>query len=602
MYNVIKNIICGKFDNCIDMNIPNIKKTRIGSINPNKLTKNKYIPISTNGRMVKFEDKIYSIDDLFRFLHINNINDLIVLTGYEKNLILEKSIDFDIKIHVFEFIYPIFNEIRYISNIEKNYSKLLEVIKIIDNLGIKGKTLGNNLSTNNLFKIERKLRFKNNLDYFFTFSYKGGYQEVFKLKEERSDRIVIAFDFNSMYASNMDGYFLEPRYIKYINLRGKNINIENLKNGMYRVILKRPKDTFFLKFHPFKYVRLRSSFYFNLEKEQCIEILIFKNEIEYYGSFFESIDIIEGFYSNKKIKHPLYEYAKSMYIDRTQYTINYMKSLCKFKLVTIHGSTNMKNYINLYFKTKSEMIDYVSSKFMIQFPEDMSEDYKLSLICDSNIFSFQKKNNTYKAKIINYNSHSVIYSLSSQIIANSRIKMLKTIELFLKHESVEICYCNIDSLHISIKKDEVDSFLQHNSNLISNKLGCLKIESISNKGYWFDIGRYWLLGDNGVDIFKNVYFNRKGNKTPFIKDAKVKYIYKSESFSYVKSIYISLYNSFSYSKKVNVDNKNIDNIDFFRYNHHEINELDVAKQSYTKEILSSKKLKIDLYNKLSTVK
>ena len=60
-----------------------------------------------------------------------SINNLIVLTIKEKNLILDTLIDFDIKIEIFELKYPIFNDIKYISNIHKNYDKLNSVLKNI---------------------------------------------------------------------------------------------------------------------------------------------------------------------------------------------------------------------------------------------------------------------------------------------------------------------------------------------------------------------------------------------------------------------------------------------------------------------------------------
>jgi len=602
-----QNIVCGKFDRNINLNISrssNIKeRIRIGSINPKNLKYKKFIPIATDGRVILYDNKIYSVREFLSTCNMQILNKLIVLTNRERNSILDELVDFDLRISVFETKYPIFNHIKYLSDIHKNYYELNRLLGVIEKIGIKGNGLAHYISNKHLFKIERKLRFKNRLDYFFAFAHKGGYQEVFKLKEERKDRVVIAFDFNSMYVDCMLGDFVEPKSVIYDDFRGKNITVDRLYTGLYRVILKRPKDTFFRKVHPFKYNVLNKSFYFNLEENQEIELLLFKNEIEYYYKFFNEISIIEGFYSEKTIKHPLIRYAKNLYQQRLRYKndINHiLHDLCKFKLITIHSSTNQKKFKTVYFKTKDEIIRYLSSEYMILFPKNISAEDKLFLIQDYKYFNFEKVKNGYKAKTINYDANETIYSLSAQIVANSRIKMVETIEKFLRHKSVEICYSNVDSLHISILKNELDSFLSKHKSIISNKLGDLKIESISEKGYWFDVGRYWLINDDAVVHFKNILFNHKGRNTEFSNSRKLKFLYKSESFSYVKSIYANIENAFSYHKKVQTDDE-IDRYNYNRYTIKEVVDLNVAGETYSKEILNSKKIKIDLFNKIATV-
>lgn len=174
----------------------------------------------------------------------SELKNLIVLTHKERQLLLDILVDFDIDVKVFELLYPFFNHIKYISNIEKTYYELVTLLNKVNELDIKGKSLAHNLSTKYLYKIERKLRYKNKYDYFFAFAYKGGYQEVFKLKEERKDRVVISFDFNSMYIDGMMDRFMEPKSIKYRKFFSQPKTIKTLENGLYRVILKKPKNTF----------------------------------------------------------------------------------------------------------------------------------------------------------------------------------------------------------------------------------------------------------------------------------------------------------------------------------------------------------------------
>ena len=104
-----------------------------------------------------------------------------------------------------------------------------------------------------------------------------------------------------------------------------------------------------------------------------------------------------------------------------------------------------------------------------------------------------------------------IYSLYSLVIANSRVKMMKTIELFQKFSELEVCYTNVDSIHVSIPKDKFKQFKQYleDNKLIGEELGRLKIENISQHGVWFFPGRYWLYDNDHIVQFKNVNLNSK---------------------------------------------------------------------------------------------
>lgn len=600
-------ITCGKFDNNIYIDPEFISKgkerVRIGSINSNKLKTIKYIPISSDGINIKYKDNIYLSRDFFLKMDKKFLKNLIVLTYKERQLLLDILVDFDIDVKVFETLYPFFSYVKYISNIEKSYIELVNLLAKVNELNIKGKSLAHNLSTEYLFKIERKLRYKNRYDYFFAFAYKGGYQEIFKLKEEREDRVIISFDFNSMYIDAMMGKFMEPKSIKYKKIINQPKIIDEIENGLYKVILKNPKKSFFCFFHPFKYVKMFQSFNFNLEENQEIELFLFKNEIIYYKNFFEKVELLEGFYNTKTINHPLKEEALKTYEERITYKKKgnqILNDFSKYKLITMHSSTNPKNFRNLFFTNKEQMINYLNDEFMLNFNDDISTDEKLYLMSKSNYFSFEKVKNGYKVKLIDYKNNKSIYSISAQIIANGRLKMIQTIEKFLQYESVEICYCNIDSLHISIKKDKVDDFLSKYSYMISNKIGDLKIETIAKKGYWFDIGRYWLIEGKNINLFRNTLFNHFGNKEIFLKSRIFKRLHKLDNFTYVKTIYLNIYKSFTYSKKL--DNENtVDYANMIRYNFGEIKNLDVAYNSFNKEVLDSNNSKVKLFNKIATV-
>lgn len=597
---MITKIICGKFDNRIDFKIINNERVRIGSIHPNKIKYRNLLPIATQENVILFDNKKFNSRDFLNQLRLNKSDKLIVLTIKEKELILEELLDFNIDIYVFEVIYPIFNHIKYISNIHKNYNELIRLLNFTKDLGIYGKSLSKILSTEYLYKIERKLRYKNRFDKFFGFAYKGGYQEVFKLKEERENRIVVSFDFNSMFIDSMMGDFVEPKNIKYKNYNNEYIKIDNLSQGLYRVILKNPIDSFFNKFHPFKYTKLFQSFIFKLENSHQIEILLFKNEIEYYKQFFDEIEIIEGFFSKKVINHPLKDFAKEIYKKRLEYkemNNEILSNLMKLKLITIHSSSNPRKYKQSFFKTKNEVLNCLKDEYMIDLTSEENKK-DIPFVKNSKHIQIDKQKNKFKLKTINFDSNESIYCLSSQIIANSRLKMIQTIEKFLMHNSVEICYCNIDSIHISILETELNNFLEKFKYMISSKIGDLKIEAVAKKGYWFDIGRYWLIKDKKVILFKNRIFNNTTTFNKFCKTRRLKLVYKYKSFVYIKNVYKNLFNSFSYKKRVLFTN--LDNYNFDRYNFSEIKNLNVVNETINNEVLKTKKVKIDLFKSINS--
>ena len=260
-----------------------------------------------------------------------------------------------------------------------------------------------------------------------------------------------------------------------------------------------------------------------MESKHSIEILLFKNEIEYYKKFFKDIEILEGFYSKTTVSHPLYEYAKDIYKKRLVYKEEgdtTMNNLMKHKLITIHSSTNPLKYKYLKFTNYEKLIEYLSTEYMMNFSGSSVEN-EINFVKEQKRYSFIKTQYGYRAKLACYDKNESLYSFSSQIVANARLKMVQTIEKLLTQESLEICYTNTDSIHISIKKSELDNFLSKFNYMISSKLGDFKIETISDKGYWFDVGRYWLFKNNKVSLFKNKVFNYTGNKQIFFKKQKI---------------------------------------------------------------------------------
>jgi hypothetical protein len=598
-------ITFGRFDDKIEFygaGSIDSQKYRINSSNPNDLKKINYVPISTDGEFVLYDGCQIPLREFLSNSKRDDIGPLIVLTRKEREMILSALLDFKINISVFEKKFPIFDRIKYSSNPHKNYKVLKKSLYWVSTYNIYGGGLAKHYSTRYQFKVERKLRFKNSLDRYFAFAYRGGYQEVFKFKEERKGRVVIALDFNSMFVECMKGEFVEPKSIKYLNLRGSNANINDLPHGVYRVIFNEPIDDVFMEYHPFKFTTLNQSNTFKLDAHQNLELFLFKNEIEYYQRFFKSIEIIEGFASEKTIAHPLYTYSKGIYKKRLISRANLNKTLenfYKFQLVTTHSSTNPIMRKRIRFRTGEELIAFFQKTFSIYKPGYISIDTFIEIIKHEKYFQIRRGCTYYELIFIDFSNNNALYSLSSQVLANSRLKIVKLIERMKKIPTLEICYINTDSMHVSISRSEYTNFMKGTEDIISDKIGDLKVQAVGNKGYWFDVGRYWIFNDDKVEAFANIGFNHSGSDKTFLHVRKKVIHYKTDAFNFVKSYFSSLVDSFSYKKRL-VGVSNSEHMIYNRFSFDEIKSISAINESITTEIFNSKLVKSRTFNYISS--
>jgi hypothetical protein len=255
-----------------------------------------------------------------------------VLTYKEKSLLLEVEVDLDARISVFEEKFPVFDNVAFFKCKKSRISFMERGLLELKNKGIVASSLGQFFSGANLYRVERKLRCSSSLEKWFGLASMSGYQDVFKLYEERKDRIIIALDFNSMYPSCMKGEFADPRLLKYKIFKDKNVDLERLQYGIYRVNLKTPKKSFFRSFHPFKYVESTKSFHFNMQNEDIIQCLLFKNEIEAYKEYFD-----------EKVDKEVASLVKEA-IDKLK---NVFKIYENDGVISVEDIGNMLRYLNL---------------------------------------------------------------------------------------------------------------------------------------------------------------------------------------------------------------------------------------------------------------
>ncbi|WP_282156634.1 hypothetical protein [Vibrio diabolicus] len=578
------------------------KRIRLGSVNPNKLNQVDYTPISTNGHTVLYNQKYFEIHEFFHKVKSENVQNLIVLTTKEKSKILEDLLIYNQRMYVLEELYPIFSDLKYISNLERNLNELVKRLNDVRNLCIKGGSLNKSLSTKYRYAIERAIRYKSELDSTLYFACLPPYQEVFKLTEKQKDRVIFSVDYNSMFAKCIQGSFPDPRKLKLKSFKDSYELNELSPDGVYRVLLIGAKNSIFLKHHPLKFSRSNQSFHFNLEVGDNIEVFLPRDEIIYYTSFFEGYRVYSGIVSSREVLHPLSKTVQTLYNDRKSSRIGCLKnSLAKQSIVIATSVTNAKRYIKVNSEQPNDIINFFEQHFKCRFDDSFDVFQKLELAKISNRLVTSGTNiNKLRSKVINYKNRDSIYSFHSKMLSNSRIMMMKLMEKLLKIKTVEICYANVDSIHFSLNRDmvnEVRSFLNEEC---SDELGKLKIETQATFGYWFDLGRYWLGKENfEVTKYSNTLFNNSFDNKIYNRRRVLKKVDSIQGYRYISYLPIAIEKTFSFKKKLVVSN-NPDQTLYKRFDYSEIKSAPIASNSVNKEKITNYRHKFSLLNEMAS--
>lgn len=595
-------IVCGKLDNRTDLGPFTTRDTAkirlyVKRMAPDRRAESMSISAGKSG--IWFEGRLWESDAFFSTASNKGVRRLLVLTSKEYLQVVEHAAAHSMRVDVFEVNFPIFSDIKYSSCLRTNYDVLTRHLRTLDHLGIRADSLSKDLAHRYWRVAAKKLQLKNGYDSHFFFAYKDGYQEVFKLKEERPDRIIVALDFNSMYVDSMKGRFCEPSSIEYRDFRGEAGNAGDLASGIYRVRLLGAKESFLLDHHPFRYKRLGRSWHFQLHPGNGIETLLHKEEIIYYSPFFERIEILEGLVSAATIDHPLLNKGLNLYAERLYHRRRgdrVRENLSKISLQHMHSASNQKRFSKKFFSDMRQIRDFLSTSFMMNL-DTIGLDEIAEFLTHHKYFGLTHTPQGYQLSYLDVIASSTVFSLSAQVVANARLKVVQTLEHFLSHRSVELCYANIDSIHLSIHRDEVDAFLEQNKDIISDQLGALKVEAIGDQGYWFDVGRYWLKRDGEIVLFKNKGFNHKAASDPFVSRRKVSKFIETPSFAHLHTYVTKIENSFTYHKRL--EHRSSQESRFVRFQHEEIKELHTANLTEAREQLSSMRKKVELFARVS---
>jgi len=597
-------ITCGRFDPLIafapDLIVKSAEVRRIVAPNPNRLQPFQFTPIATDGRHVLHESGLEELDT-FLASHVGSGKPpLVVLTNREYLAALEAASLRGCRIYAFESRFPLFSQLRHAPSLQANLATLRRLLRKVRQLGIVASSFSRDLSTRHLHRVARALKFKSGLDRFFFFSLREGHQEVYKHVEERPDRAVVALDFNSMFADCLRGRFCEPRAIRHRVFDQPPAALDTLDEGIYRVVLCSARPGFIQDHHPFLFRRLGRSFHFRLDAGGSVEALLHKSELLHFARFFDAVEVKEGFCSRRAIAHPLAKAAERLYARRRHARSrgdDALEQFCKSSLQLMHSATNQRNDSRTAFASPRELGVFLASNYNLALDAQVPPADLQRFLSRTTYFGVRDHADGIQLRHLDIDAAGAVYCLSSGVLANARVKLLAAMERFVAFDSVEVCYANIDSVHLSIAKDRLEGFLRHFKDLIGDSLGQMKVEVIADRGYWFDVGRYWLLKEGRVVQFRNKGFNHGRSQDAFVARRRAYAHHDAEAFSHLRPFVMRLEDSFSYTKKLGPPGSGT--TDFVRCSIEEIKTAAAMNATEAAEMLRSRGRKMELFEKLS---
>ncbi|MFA0553874.1 hypothetical protein AB4538_23845 [Vibrio lentus] len=514
-----------------------------------KTVDRKIIAISSNGNVIYNGQYCTPIEE---FMYNNKDSKCVymVLTDRELLNIKAFAVRYNVRVYSIESYYPFFSDIKYSNDLNVNLSNLNKSIRYAKSLGFQNNSFVKVTTQSFRDTLLNKLFMKSEYDSQFYFSYSEPYQEVFKFLETRTDRTVVALDFNSMFASCLKGEFIDPKRLKFASFE-EEYNGQELSQGIYKVVLKDPKSSFIRNYHLFRLAKNFKKYAFSLDGINEIEVTLHKEEIEYYYNHFSNIWIDNGYISHSAIGHPLYKRSTDLYKKRLRSKSLSNKTLekkYKLELAMLHSVTNPKSFKNKEFRSLNEVSSFLRKEFGIDL--DFTQEASVKAFFKRSHFSLNRSTQGFTLRYVDIYSKVSAYSLSSQVMAKVRLKMLSLLEELLSIDKIELCYINTDCVHVSLPKDLVGEFWEKTQHLVGDELGMLKVEAIADKGYWFDVGRYFLFQNSKVVKFSNSGLNHRGNTQPFLLTKPIVIHYKSHTFSHVSKVYSHFSNLLTYSKKL----------------------------------------------------
>ncbi|XAZ21241.1 hypothetical protein LVY75_04675 (plasmid) [Sinorhizobium sp. B11] len=348
------------------------------------------------------------------------------------------------------------------------------------------------------------VRRKNNLDVCFYSAWHLPIQDVFVLEEKRDDRAVLAIDFNAMYSACMQHSFPKPSSLEIIAWNRPLALGDTLKTGLYRCLLSHPNTDFIRRHNPFR--SFCSGRYLGASLDEAVEVDLNEFELEYYRRHFDTIHVTHAVVSDHEIRHPLAKEAIRSFARRKNFRAQGNKTLAdreKFLSTLLSSCASRPSSLRSSFSSRNRAFEFLRSIYGIVPASDEPEASIDSwLEHRGRISSFTDAAGTVVTSP-NLFDQSTCFFFNQRIVARGRVMVLEMMEAICsRFPDALICYSNIDSIHISLPRKDIDNALKWLESNASDEMGSYKIEAVTDHGLWLEPGRYWLYSQQ-VEKFRN---------------------------------------------------------------------------------------------------
>lgn len=348
------------------------------------------------------------------------------------------------------------------------------------------------------------LRRKSALDARFYFAWHLPIQNVFVLEERREDRCVVALDINAMYSACMQERIPKPSALKRVILERDYRRGETLAAGLYRCRLSGATTDFIKQHNPFTTFfcgrRLEASL------KEPIQVDLNEFEIKYYERHFGHIYLFDAVIADETIPHPLAQEAVRAFARRLAYRSHGNKPLAdreKFLATLLSSCASRPRREKRAFVDRSKAMAYLESRYGIIPPTDEPEIATDTWLSRGRSVRMLFASNGANIDAPELEGASTCFMLGQRIVARGRVLLLELMERVIAlGRDIHICYVNIDSVHFSAPRNQINSITQSLNAQASTAMGSFKIEAITSHGLWLEPGRYWLYADQ-VEKFRN---------------------------------------------------------------------------------------------------
>lgn len=360
------------------------------------------------------------------------------------------------------------------------------------------------------------LRQKNALDARFYMAWHLPIQEAYVLEERRSERSVVAVDFNGMYLACMQQLFPKPSDLKFVRLGRYLCDSDVLVSGLYRCILEGPSTEFIIRHNPFRSFHLGR--HLRARIDEPVEVDLNEFEVEFYRRHFQRIHLVEAVISDKVVPHPLAKEVRRSFAKRCNYRNQGNKALAdreKYLATLMTSCSHRPGRPLRAFQARDQAMGALRAEYGIDPPSDEPEVATNLWLQGGKGIKLGVRDGFTVIQGPNIYGGSACFLLAQRIVARGRIRLLELMERIVDSApNVEICYSNIDSIHFSLPTEYLESVLAWLESECSDALGAIKIESVTRHGMWLEPGRYWLYSDR-VEKFRN---RSVGNQLQPFKD------------------------------------------------------------------------------------